>query len=440
MGTLMPRGSRTEQGEHPRDGKGAPGTTAPEPAGGRSRGPVMGRRLFLGASAGLALAAAGILATDRLLPSEGQADQLRMYDYVYSGPKSENVNFTLANMSADGYLTFGSSEFYISKSLVRQCPQAVFGENVTGVDLTFIGEAYDQCLWQAIAAGAYGARAKNRKVVLIVSPQWFFKGGGDQAKFSSKFSYLLYRDFCANEMLSDAVRSYVRGRVLDLGIDAGKVAAANRDTALDAMNDAVLAAAARARNRMKIPHVIEQAPRRNGFKQKGTWTGEPDWSGLLQQAVSDGTAATTSNDYGIYDAYWEKNKGYAPERGQRFDEADAEYDDLACFVQTCLDSRLEPLLVILPMHGRWYDEQGVGADVRAVFYQRVRDMCASMDVAYADFSSCEYEKYFLCDTVHPGWVGWVRIEQSVYDFLHDWDDTFLGGGDGYGTAEGLSAL
>ena len=78
---------------------------------------------------------------------------------------------------------------------MRQCPQAVFGENVTDVDLTFVGEAYDQCLWQAIAAGAYGARVKNRKVVLVVSPQWFFKGGGDQAKFSSKFPYLLYRDF-----------------------------------------------------------------------------------------------------------------------------------------------------------------------------------------------------------------------------------------------------
>ena len=401
----------------------------------------MGRRVFLGALGGLALAAGGLGALDRWgLPSQGQADNLRLYDYVYSGPKSENVDFTLANMSADGYLTFGSSEFYISKSLVRQCPQVVFGENVTGVDMTFIGEAYDQSLWHAVAAGAYGHRVKNRKVALIVSPQWFFKGGGDQKKLPSKFSYLLYRGFCRNPLLSAETRAYVRSRLLALGIDADKLAAANRDTPLDAINDLAFTTTAEMRNRTKLPHVIEQAPLKNGFKQKGTWTGEPHWNDLLSQAQADGAAATTSNEYGIYDKYWEKNKGYAPEQHQNFAEADSEYDDLTCFVRVCKESRLEPLLVILPLHGAWYDKQGVDAATRAVFYQRVRDMCVAQDVAYADFSSCEYEKYFLCDTVHPGWVGWVRIEQSFYDFAHDWDDTFLGGGDGYGTAEGLSAL
>ena len=68
---------------------------------------------------------------------------------MYSGTKSQSVPFTTASMSDDGHLAFGSSEFFISKDKVAQCPQAVFGENVTGVDLTYVGEAYDQSLWQA---------------------------------------------------------------------------------------------------------------------------------------------------------------------------------------------------------------------------------------------------------------------------------------------------
>ena len=71
--------------------------------------------------------------------------------------KSESTAFTLSAMSDDGYLAFGSSEFYISKDKVPQCPQAVLGEHACGVDLTYIGEAYDQSLWQAVAAGAYGS-------------------------------------------------------------------------------------------------------------------------------------------------------------------------------------------------------------------------------------------------------------------------------------------
>ena len=124
---------------------------------------------------------------------------------------------------------------------MAQCPQAVFGENVTGVDLTYVGEAYDQSLWQAIAAGAYAGEAKNKKVMIVVSPQWFFKGNGDQGKFASKFSYELYRRFANNPSISDETKAYVRSRVEALGVDAKTTAAVNRDTVLDAANDAATA-------------------------------------------------------------------------------------------------------------------------------------------------------------------------------------------------------
>ena len=51
----------------------------------------------------------------------------------------------------------------------------------------------------------------------------------------------------------------------------------------------------------------------------------------------------------------------------------------------------EPLVVILPMHGGWYDEMGVTSDIRAQFYDQARSLCDEAGVAYADFSSCEYE-------------------------------------------------
>ncbi|MFR3092778.1 MAG: D-alanyl-lipoteichoic acid biosynthesis protein DltD [Eggerthella lenta] len=133
-------------------------------------------RLLRGVLAGLLAAALGLAGVCAMLPAQTAYDPARLYDYMYSGTKSQSVPFTTASMSDDGHLAFGSSEFFISKDKVAQCPQAVFGENVTGVDLTYVGEAYDQSLWQAIAAGAYAGEAKNKKVMIVVSPQWFFKG------------------------------------------------------------------------------------------------------------------------------------------------------------------------------------------------------------------------------------------------------------------------
>ena len=321
---------------------------------------------------------------------------------------------------------------------MAQCPQAVFGENVTGVDLTYVGEAYDQSLWQAIAAGAYAGEAKNKKVMIVVSPQWFFKGNGDQGKFASKFSYELYRRFANNPSISDETKAYVRSRVEALGVDAKTTAAVNRDTVLDAANDAATAFADDLRTRSRLPGVIAGAPLKSTVRAAGASTGEPDWNALLKQADASGDAACTTNDFGIYDAYWQKNSGYHVERGQNFSQADEEYADLACFLRVCREAGLEPLVTILPVHGAWYDREGVAHAERQAYYERIRGLCDDAGAAYADFSSCEYEKYFLCDTVHPGWRGWVRIEQAFYDFVHDRDDAFLGGGR-FGAAEGLDA-
>lgn len=400
---------------------------------------LSGTHLLRGVLAGLL---AALLAVTGLFlwgwPPQTYHDPARLYDYVYSGVKSESIPFTSSAMSEDGHLAFGSSEFYISLDKVAQCPQRVFGENVTGVDLTYIGEAYDQSLWQAIAAGAYAGSAKNKKVMLVVSPQWFFKNNGAQSKFASKFSYPLYRAFSSNPDISDATKKYVRGRVERLGVNKGQVAAANRDTVLDAVNDTALSLTEDLRIRSRLPQVIAKAPLKSAARNADLPTGEPDWESLLHQADASGDAACTSNDYGIYDAYWEKNSGYNVERGQNFSQADDEYADLSCFFDVCRETGLDPLVVILPVQGAWYDHENVSSEDRQAYYQRIRSLCGEANVSYADFSSCEYEKYFLCDTVHPGWRGWVRIERAFYDFVNGRDDPFLGGGS-FGQAEGLSA-
>lgn len=389
---------------------------------------VPGMLLLKGVVAGLVAIALVVGGVCCALPRQGDvADQTRLYDYVYSGTKSESVDFTTTNMSDDGILTFGTSELYISSPLVNQCPQKVFGESVSGVDMTYVGEAFDQSLWQAIAAGAYAPASKSRKVVLMLSPQWFFKGNGQQSKFSSKFSYQLYKGFLENDSISDETKAYVRQRLETLGVDGTQIAAANDDTFVDAINDAAYQFSNDLRIRSKIDALVKGSPKNSPTRSAGEPTGEPDWDALLSDAQAQGEQSCTNNDYGIHDAYWDKNSQYKSEQNQDFVHADDEWADFQCLLKVCKEAGLEPLVVILPMHGGWYDEMGVTSDIRAQFYDQARSLCDEAGVAYADFSSCEYEKYFLCDTVHPGWIGWVRIEHAVYDFVNGQDNAFLGG-------------
>ena len=404
---------------------------------------IPGHKLLRGVLCGVLAFVLAFGVVELALPQQGAtADTSRLYDYVYNGVKSESVAFTTANMSSDSILTFGSSEFYISMPLVNQVPQKVFGENAAGVDMTFVGQAFDQSLWHAIAAGAYANSTSNKKVVLMLSPQWFFKGGGNLPAFSSKFSYSLYKDFLSNSNISDETKAYVRERITTQEVDSKQISAANDDTPIDAINDVVFQVSNDLRIRGSLSSIVNGSPLKSDTRvaaeASGESAGEPDWDALLQEAVQQGQESCTNNDCGIYNAYWDKNSQYKTEQGQDFTHADNEWADFKCFLQVCKEAGLEPLVVIIPMHGQWYDHVGVTSETRQQFYDQARSICDEAGVAYADFSSCEYEKYFLCDTVHPGWIGWVRIERAVYDFANGRDDDFLGGA-GYGQAKGLAS-
>lgn len=414
--------------------------------------PSMVRRTFLAATAGgLATLGAGLAATNALvLPQTVEnyndgvdADQWRLFDYVYGNTKSESWEFTATNMSRTGRLCFGSSEFHYSAPLIPQCPQAVFGEHNTGVDLTYVGEAYDQSLWNAIAAGAYAqADIPNRDVALFVSPQWFFRGNGAQKKFKSKFSYELYRAFCDNTQVSEQTRSYVHDRLLALGIDKATLADCEQATPIDELNDLVIHAQKDAKLRLGINDLVSQAPLLSEERRSGTWSGEPDWDALLAQADETGWQMSASNDMGIYNDYWKAHSKQVGEYKQSFDDAELEFADFQALLDVCREAGLSPIVVLIPMHGAWYDDRAyIDVDERQGWYDRMIDICDQNGLPYADFQSCEYERYFFCDTVHPGWRGWVRIEKALYHHFLGQDDEFLGGkGHGQVTGQGLVTM
>lgn len=398
------------------------------------------RTTLVGTIVGASVALAGMYAwTDAHLPKISTPDQSRLYNYTYVDGKSNSVAWMSTHWQPDSYLSFGSSEFYIARDLVPEVPQVVFGEHNYGVDLTYIGEAYEQMLWQLIAAGAYEPVAPHNKIMLILSPQWFFKGNGAQSKFFSKYNSLLYRSFVDNDKISDDIKAYVRKRLSELGISGDTLAAVNRDDIFSAIDGEIDLAQDRIKYRQKLPEIISKSPTLASAKTQESGEGEPDWNALLAQARIDGQEATSSNDFYIYDSFWKRNKNYDSEWHQDFDHADAEWADFECFLKLCQELGYEPLVCMVPFHGKWMDKSEVSKETRAGYYQHARELCDRYHIAYADFSSCEYEPYFLADTVHPGWVGWVRIEKAFYDFVHDTDDPFLGGSN-FGDAPGLSAI
>ena len=215
--------------------------------------------------AAVCVAACVLVGITFALPAQDSVPAGTDYGYLCSGTKSESTAFSLAASGEDTYFLFGSSELVTLPQIVNSVPDNVFRDYDCGMQFMYIGDAYDQSLWMAIAAGAYAEGMPNNKVGLIVSSQWFFDGGLEPGIFKMRFSYPLYRQFCNNANVSDEVKSYVAGRLHDEGVDAALIDGGLKRLPQDVIDDAVFDAMGDLRLRQSLPEVRELGtPARRG--------------------------------------------------------------------------------------------------------------------------------------------------------------------------------
>lgn len=371
--------------------------------------------------AGVVAFLCAMVATFALLPGQSACDSNTDYGYVYSGAKSSSASFIKACESEDTLVVLGSSEFSTPKRLVPQVPAVTFGTRNYGVRLMLVGEAFDQCLWDTIALGALARDGlPNNRVAVIVGLGQFGDGGLDTSTFTARFSYPQYREFCSNERIPEDIRDEVQKRLAEQGIDATTLRAADPSNPVDGMNTLVLDAMGDLKLRQQLLGV-----RSGGIPLAAEQVEKPDWSTLRAQALDDAKRMSTTNDWGVEDKFFTDQLEPVLDqlKGARASEtytSTPEYDDLDLFLRTCEVCGIEPLVIIQPVLGPYYDHIGIDRETRERAYSRIRGIVGSHETAHlADFSSREYEQYFLFDIVHFGWTGWVDAGQALYEFARE---------------------
>ncbi len=367
---------------------------------------------------GVAIALVVVVGYSVALPAQSEHDESVDYGYVYSGTKSSSVDFVRANLRDDSLLVLGSSEFSTPARQVPQVPSQVIGAQNYGLRLMLVGEAFDQCLWHSIAIGALSdGGLPHNKVALIVGLGQYTDGGLDNASFGERFSYPLYEAFCANEAVPEEARTYVRRRLEEQGIDEATLRAASPADPLSSVDGHVFDAMGDLRLRNDLDGVRSQGiPMAQGTLE------QPDWDAMRAEALVTAQTMSTTNDWGAEDEFYTTQLGPALDSlaGARAGETytdTPEYDDLNCFLDVCDACGVQPLIVIEPVMGPYYDHIGINLETRTAAYQRIRDVVAAHPSArLADFSDREYEKYFLFDIVHFGWTGWIDAQRALYEF------------------------
>lgn len=332
------------------------------------------------------------------------------------------------NMNKNTILVLGSSEFRHGKKMSTH-PANLFADN--SLNMMMVGAGYYQSLFHALELTALSEGVKNKKTVLILSPQWFKPEGVLAPAFASRFSEENYISMLKNKKLSKKTKHYMIRRsetllkgdhqTLERAKRFKRVYFTGRAGFADQQYVRFYTRFLKEKKAIGIYTAAKAVGIKEYDKNRLGKPGEPDWKAYERIAEKEGSASAKGNPFYVSDrVYRTQIQPFLKEKegsqaGETYSQS-PEYDDLRCFLNVCRETGIEPMLVMMPVNGYWYDHTGFPKKERQNYYENIRNLAKEYGVPVADFGDDEYTKYFFIDKVHLGWKGWLAVNESIYKF------------------------
>lgn len=294
-----------------------------------------------------------------------------------------------------------------------------------------LGARGSQSLTNFFVMQSVNAQLKNKKAVFFVSPQWFTPIGENPNAFMFYYSPLQTTTWIENQTGSKMDR-YAAYRLLEMP-------SGNSDKIISSALARIAAGLAPTRSQMlyigvrrRILLNEDQIYSRFRIPLNNAETIDKNMK-LLPKHDNDrklyalagklGKQQTTSNDFGISNAFW--NRRLKRHIGQLKDfQANQsylqspEYSDFELVLDQFAKDRTNVLFIIPPVNRKWQQYTGLSAPMMRKFSAKIKYQLRSQGFNHiADLSKDGNVPYFMTDTIHPGWRGWLKIDQSVKPFL-----------------------
>ncbi|SDC95692.1 D-alanine transfer protein [Terribacillus halophilus] len=299
---------------------------------------------------------------------------------------------------------------------------------VNGADYTpyLIGKGGTTSIIHDLNFATQADKLKGKQMVIIVSPQWFVKRGTDEQHFAPNYSALQAYQLPFNEEIDEQVKRKLMQRLMTY--DAVK-----NDIMLYQLYDAYLDDKKMKFNMLTAPAkaYISMLEKKDLYftlvNDKPTNRHQSDkvkdktWEDLQAQADAYGEKRTKNSKFHIATNVYKHKKNYIKEmegknKGHSYAES-PEYDDFQLMLDILKKADAKPLFVIIPVNGEYYDYTGFAKQGREDYYNRIKKQIDDNGFTYADYSDHEYDPYFMRDTIHIGWKGWVHLDEDMEKFL-----------------------
>lgn len=324
-------------------------------------------------------------------------------------------------------MMLGSSELGHS---TKQHPTYYFNTNRSKNEVITIGRAYTQSLQDTTILGSFDPSIKDKKVVLLVSMQWFMdKEGVTSHHYQTRFSPTQFYAFLNNPDISkeNKVRFANRASKLLIGSEEYKSEAVyaklySSDTFVSKVEKVLLAPYFEFREdtvKLKEKGMLYERLV-NLPDKKALAPGKPiNWNKEMDQAIVDAKKRVGKNNLCIDKIYYKKNfgKNLDKVRGKYKDVNlvdSKEFDDYQLTLDVCNDLGIKPVIVLIPGMDKFYNVTGISKDERYEFYNKAGNLAKQHGFDVIDLRSKENEKYYLRDVMHLGTKGWVDVCEKLF--------------------------
>ncbi|MDT1939348.1 MULTISPECIES: D-alanyl-lipoteichoic acid biosynthesis protein DltD [Carnobacterium] len=293
-----------------------------------------------------------------------------------------------------------------------------------------IGNAGSQSLTHFLAMEGMGESLKNKKAVFIISPQWFVKKGAPGMMFDSHFSPLQTFEFIKANDKDTPERRYAASRLLtykSVKSDVKMVSALRSVEKGEALTrkeriyikmklrilereDDLFGAFITNKNKQKVEKSVKRLPNAYNFEKLDTL------------AYQIGEKGSNNNPFEIKNGFYQTRiqpiQGDLKNSQTHFDyECSPEYSDFQLVLAKMKENNMDVRFVVTPVNHKWMEFTGLSPEMMAQFSKKINHQLKSQGFKVVDFSQDGSESYFMQDTIHIGWRGWLALDKELKPFL-----------------------
>ena len=294
----------------------------------------------------------------------------------------------------------------------------------------FLGQAGATSLIHYFGLQQILPEIENKQAVFVISPQWFTQSDVDSSAFQSYFNSDQLTAFLENQS-GDVASRYAANRLLkqNPGVSMkGIVEKLAKGEKLSEFDQRMITISAQLNEKQSA--LFGQFSIRGRLRYKDHveeyLSSLPDkfsYEELENIARKEGEENTTNNDLGMENHFYntqikkDLKKWEGHQKNYNFLKS-SEYNDLQLVLDQFAKSKVNVLFVFQPVNKKWMDYTGLSEEMYQHSVEKIRYQLESQGFTnIADFSKNGGDPYFVKDTIHIGWLGWLAFDKVVNPFL-----------------------